>query len=54
MATKSSTMVNPLVGFLKIFSTLFPFDFDEVILTIAGFIEDTKNFANYVPKVFCF
>jgi len=54
MATNSSTMVNPLVGFLKFFSTLFPFGFDEIILTIAGLNEDAKNFANYVPKVFCF
>ena len=54
MAIKSSTMVNPLVGFLNFFSTLFPFGLDELILTIAEFNEDIKNFANYVPKVFYF
>jgi hypothetical protein len=54
MAIKSSIMVNPLIGFLKILSTLFPFGFDEVILTIEEFNEDIKNFANYVPKVFYF
>ena len=47
-------MVNPLIGFLKMFSTLFPFGFDEIILKIAEFNEDIKNFANYVPKVFYF